>query len=161
MCIIGFWKVTSAYGEFSNWYMKDFVYKGITFNCSEQALMWEKAVLFNDKDIADKILASKDPKQIKALGREVRNFDDSIWSQKRYDIMVDILAEKFKDEKLKHMLLNTADVIIVEASPLDKIWGVGLALENPRIYDEEKWNGTNLLGKALMQVREQIRKEEK
>lgn len=151
---IGFWKVSDSYGEFSNWYICKFTYKGINFISSEQALMYYKACLFNDSKTASSILDETNQSVIKALGRKVANYDDYTWSKYRYNIMVDILKAKFsQDKKLKNLLLNTKDSLIYEASPLDNIWGIGST-------DVNIVKGENLLGKALMEVREFITDKE-
>ncbi len=151
---IGFWKPTDEYGEFSNWYLCPFKYSGITFNSSEQALMWSKAVLFKDTDTASKILKTSNQKDIKQLGREVKNYDDEAWSKIRYSKMVEILYEKFSQNKsLKSKLLSTQRALIYEASPLDKIWGIGSE-------DVNVIKGENLLGRALMEVRNILLEED-
>ena len=147
---IGFWKTSNPFGEFSNWYMGRFTFKDIEFISSEQALMYCKAILFNDDETAIKILQEKNNKNIKQLGREVKNYDDAVWAEKRYNIMVEILKCKFsQNEELKELLLNTRGCLIYEASPLDRIWGIG----STNIDDIR---GQNLLGKALMEVRDFI-----
>ena len=144
---IGFWKVDNLYGEFSNWWLCSFVYKGQFFISSEQALMWEKAKMFGDEEVAERILSTTDQKAIKDLGRQVKNFSDIIWSHKRYYIMRDILLEKFGQNKvLSDLLLSTKNAELFEASPFDKVWGIGSS-------DVNIVNGQNLLGKALMYVR--------
>ena len=144
---IGFWKVDDPYGQFSNWWMCTFTYKGVTFLSSEQALMWEKAKLFGDEETAAKILKTTSQKAIKDLGREVKNYVDLVWAERRYNVMVDILIEKFgQNEVLKEALMNTEDADLYEASPFDKIWGIGST-------DVNDIHGKNLLGRALMHVR--------
>lgn len=147
---IGFWKVLDVYGEFSNWYLCDFSYAGQDFISSEQALMWKKAKMFGDENIAEKILQTTNQGQIKKLGRQVKNYDDKKWAESRYDIMVAILHEKFSQNiELEAVLLSTVGAELYEASPYDKIWGIGSATT-------DCINGQNLLGKALMQIRKHI-----
>ena len=147
---IGFFKPGDLYGEFSNWYLCDFSYKGQDFISSEQALMWRKAKMFGDENIAEKILQTTNQGQIKKLGRQVKNYDDKKWAEARYDIMVEILHEKFSQNKeLEATLLSTVGMELCEASPYDSIWGIGSA-------STDCINGQNLLGKALMQVRKNI-----
>ena len=86
-----------------------------------------------------------------------KNYKDKIWASRRYQAMVDALTAKFQDPELKRILLNTGDRILVEASPYDRIWGIGLSEQSPFIYDEKNWKGQNLLGKALMEVREKLK----
>lgn len=158
-------------GEFSNWYDCQFKYKGLTFYNSEQAFMWEKAMYFEDKEIAEKILNTPDPKENKKLGRKVKNFNPELWMVVSYPIMVAVNMAKyyqgqksnetkyFKSRRAKTALLDTGDKILVEASPYDKIWGIGLGSDNDDCLDEAKWQGMNLLGKALMEVRKSLRDE--
>jgi ribA/ribD-fused uncharacterized protein len=144
---IGFWKVSDDYGEFSNWYLCSFVYMGVRFHSSEQALMWYKARCFADIEIAEKILKTNNQAEIKKLGRQVKNYDEEIWSLIRFNVMCDILYHKFsQDLILRDKLLSTGDADIYEASPYDKIWGIGSANVNDI-------KGENLLGRALMKVR--------
>jgi hypothetical protein len=116
--------------------------------------MWEKALFFNDEKIAHLILTSPDPRVNKELGRSIKNFDSKKWSKISYDIMVTVNYAKFDQNKhLKNTLLSTKDKTIVEASPHDMIWGIGLYWTNDDCLNESKWRGQNLLGKALMDVR--------
>lgn len=128
------------------------------FNCCEQWMMYIKARYFNDMATAAAILATNDPQRQKALGRSVKNYDDVSWSKIRYQVVVDGNLRKFtQNPELGEMLKATGDRIIVEGSPYDKVWGVGLLWSDDRILDEKNWRGENLLGKALMKVREKIR----
>lgn len=143
--------------ELSNWYMCTFQYKGHTFYNSEQAYMWEKALYFNDDSTANKILQEPDPKKNKKLGREVINFNADEWSKVCFDIMVNVNVAKYSSSlTLKTLLLGTKPKTLVEASPLDNIWGIGLHWENDLVLDEKNWKGQNLLGKALMEVRNKL-----
>ncbi len=151
-------------GPFSNWHPANFVmgfrdhYK---FNCAEQAMMFSKAFMFGDNEVADKILKTKKPGEQKALGRAVRNYNEEQWAEKREWVVDEILYQKFtQNEDLKNILLETGDRIIVEASPYDKVWGIAMGVDKyPEILDQNNWKGQNLLGKCLMRVREKIRKE--
>ena len=145
-----FWKDNTP---FSNFYKTNFSYEGKKLTFSEQGFMLRKAMLFDPSQIG-KILTVKNPYEAKMAGRAVRNYNEKVWSENRYNIMVDVLKAKFSDPKLKEILLRTGNRVIVEASPYDKIWGVGLDMEDPKILDEKNWRGQNLLGKALMEVRE-------
>ena len=158
-------------GEFSNWYDCQFKYKGLTFFNSEQAFMWEKAIYFGDNKIAEEILINPDPKLCKKLGRKVKNFNPESWMIVSYSIMVAVNLAKynqgkhsndiryFKSRRARRELLETGDKILVEASPYDKIWGIGLGLDNDDCLNEAKWQGMNLLGKALMEVRKTLNEE--
>ncbi len=141
--------------NFEKCYIK---YKGHLFATTEQAFMWEKAIFFNDHESASKILKEENPAKAKKLGREVKNFDDSKWSKVCYEIMYKINYEKyFQNTRLKNILLNTGDKMIIEANPKDTRWGVGLSAEDDRVLDESQWQGENLLGKVLMQVRDELK----
>ena len=153
-----FWKNRSP---FSNWYPSRFTHNGITYTRGEQYMMYQKAMLFGDTEIAQQILDTDNPAEQKDLGRKVRNYDDSIWSAKRVDIMVDGLYAKFsQNEKLRAALLDTGFTEIAEASPMDRIWGIGYAEDHPYALDKTKWTGQNLLGIVLMRVRDKIREDE-
>lgn len=148
-----FWKNNTP---FSNFYRKPFTYKGHRLLFSEQAFILKKAELF-DKSMIDKIVHATRPDEAKQYGRQIKNYKDKIWASRRYQAMVDALTAKFQDPELKRILLNTGDRILVEASPYDRIWGIGLSEQSPFIYDEKNWKGQNLLGKALMEVREKLK----
>ena len=144
----------------SQWYDCLFEVDGIKYNTSEQYMMAQKALLFEDHETYEKIINSKIPKEIKDLGREVKNFSSDKWNLKKFDIVVKGNIEKFsQNEKLKQFLLKTKDKILVEASPFDKIWGIGMKEDDKDILDESKWKGENLMGKAIMKAREFIKKE--
>ena len=120
--------------------------------------MMEKANLFDPSKV-EAIAQATQPDKAKALGRAVQNYDDAVWSSIRYDKMVEVLRAKFKEPFMRDILLRTGDRIIVEASPYDRIWGVGLDVEDIRVLDEKNWRGQNLLGKALMDVRAELKGE--
>lgn len=144
--------------EFSNWYRSDFTIKGITFNCIEQYMMYAKAKLFGDHEIAEKILKEPQPASQKALGRKVKNYSDDIWHAQRKKIVTAGLVHKFgQNEYLKECLLNTGSRTMVEASKYDKIWGCGLSEDNPKIDNSKNWPGLNLLGECLEQARFALR----
>lgn len=147
-------------GYLSNWYMSDFEYSDIKFNCLEQYMMWSKAKLFNDNQTAEKILASSDCREIKQLGREVRNFNEGVWVTNRTQIVYEGLLEKFRqNEDLRDKLLGTKDEILAECAVHDKIWGIGLSMSDTRRFNKQEWRGMNLLGACLMQVRETLQNE--
>lgn len=141
---------------FSNWYISDFEVKGVPFNSVEQ-FMFCKAKLFGDEAIATKILAASHPRDQKALGRRVQGYDDRVWSQRRPRIVAHGCYAKFsQNAQLRESLMATGNTLLVEASPYDRIWAVGLAENDPRVLDPRQWKGQNLLGLALQEVREKL-----
>ena len=143
---------------FSQWFEIDFEVDGHRYNCAEQYMMAQKAWLFKDIEIFTKILDATDPKVIKTLGREVKNFDPKIWNLHKFEIVVKGNLGKFgENPELEEFLLSTGDKILVEASPYDKIWGIGMKEDTPGIVNPENWKGENLLGFALMEVRNKLR----
>lgn len=147
-----FWGSTSP---FSNWYVHPFVHEQQVFNCSEQAMMYYKAKLFNDIQACENILAESNPRLQKKLGRGIVNFDDTIWKEKRYDIVKDILRSKFLgSSELLSYLQEYKDFIIIEASPYDRIWGIGYDRQNA-LANIDKW-GENLLGKILTELANEL-----
>lgn len=142
---------------FSQWYESPFVLDKIVYPTAEHYMMAQKALLFDDKEIFHEIIQSKHPKQAKDLGRKVKNFDETLWNENRFDIVLRGNIAKFgQHPKLKAYLLGTGDRVLVEASPVDKIWGIGLAKNDDKIHNPLNWQGLNLLGFALMQVRKQF-----
>jgi ribA/ribD-fused uncharacterized protein len=151
-------------GPFSQWYPSEFRIENIisstVFNCAEQAMMYAKAVLMSDMPTADKILASNNPKEQKALGREVSNFNEQLWDSMKYKLVYEANYEKFtQNPSLKRALLDTKGTTLVEASPYDRIWGIGLSEADPRAQDRTQWRGENLLGKILTDLRENLIEE--
>jgi len=130
-----------------------------TFTCAEQYIMVEKARLFKDKQIEEQIRQSSDPKEMKALGKKVKNFNQTIWDKVKYSIVLNGNYYKFSQNKpMRDFLLSTGNKILVEASPLDTIWGIGLKDDNPKANTPTMWRGKNLLGFALMEVRGELRR---
>jgi len=141
-------------GIYSQWAKVKFNDGEKEFSSAEQYMMYRKAVTFNDLEAAEKIMKTNDPKKQKAIGRTVKNFDPDVWSN--MSLAVVTLGNFFKfsqNPKLYKELLATGDKTIVEGSPYDKIWGVGLAWDDPKILDEANWDGQNLLGIAIMETR--------
>ena len=137
----------------SQWYQCPFVVEGQYYNCAEQYMMAEKARIFGDEEIRQQILAEYSQMAMKKLGRKVRNYDDEIWKEKRFDVVVKgNIAKCSQNEKLLDFLLSTDDKILVEASPKDTVWGIGLDESSPEAIQPRKWIGENLLGFALMEV---------
>ena len=153
-----FWKVLEKNCFLSNWWICEIDYDGKKFVSSEQLFMYLKAKLFYDDEVAEKIMQTSRQNEIKALGREVKNFDETIWNKHKYELMFIANKAKFRlDYEITDMLLATGDAQLVEASPLDKIWGIGLDAETAENTPEEDWPGENLLGKVLMDVRDLIK----
>ncbi len=117
-----------------------------------------KARLFGDEDALERILVAPDPKSAKAIGREVRGFDDKTWKANCRQIVTEGNVYKFsQNEELRKVLLSTGNAVLVEAAPRDQIWGIGLGQDNPKARDPNQWRGQNLLGFVLMDVREKLR----
>ena len=141
----------------SNWHPCRFSYHGVDFTSVEQFMMFSKAKLFGDENAAAEILAARHPKDQKAIGRGVKGFDLATWEGKRESIVYVGCREKFaQNPGLRSLLLATAPTELVEASPYDRIWGVGLGERDPLILDKANWRGTNLLGITLMKVRDTL-----
>lgn len=138
-------------------YQEDSKSKAI-FNTAEQAMMFGKAIMFGDFRIAHEILVNSSPKIQKDLGRQVKNYDDVVWSKHRLDWVTFVNHHKFKqNEDLKNFLVDTCkNYIMCESSPIDRVWGIGFTEKDEQTYDIQQWNGQNLLGRALMRVREQL-----
>ena len=144
---------------FSQWYDSPFVEGEVKYLTAAHYMMHAKANLFNDLNAAAKVLSAKTPGEAKAIGREIQGFDEEQWVRSRFDIVVKANLAKFTSTpELKEFLMNTSNKVLVEASPVDRIWGIGIANDNPSIENPKEWNGLNLLGYALMEVREQLMK---
>lgn len=142
----------------SQWYPCMFEADGVIYCCTEQYMMAQKAILFGDPDTCEKIMAADDPRTIKALGREIKGFEQKKWNANKYQIVLKGNLAKFsQNEELKEYLLSTGDAILAEASPYDDIWGIKLPMEDPRAKDPAAWQGENLLGFALMETRDILR----
>ncbi|MGG4607207.1 NADAR family protein [Providencia sp. Me31A] len=142
---------------FSQWYPSPFIVDGHRFASAEHFMMAEKAHLFGDIETREKIIHAPNPGAAKAFGREVRGFNQEIWDANRFAIVVAANMAKFsQNEVLKQFLLSTNERVLVEASPVDKIWGIGLAEDAENIENPLTWKGLNLLGFALMEVRTQL-----
>lgn len=144
-------------GIYSQWYLADMVVDGITFNSCEQYMMYRKALLFNDKETSEEILLEKNPREQKKWGRKIKNFDKVIWEQNCLSIVYKGNLAKFTQNlKLQQELLNTEDRFLVEASPLDTIWGIGMAQYDEGVDNPLNWKGLNLLGQVLTLVKNQL-----
>lgn len=169
--VLPFYTHRGPTGFLSNFFPRAFVYKlpkfvriyageRVTVKHAEQAIMLTKAALFGDKEAYDRMLQALSPASCKRLGRMVRNFDQRVWDTHACRIICHILKGKFANKPLRALLLDTNDLVLAEASPRDRIWGIGLAKTDPRAAIPADWRGTNLLGWALMQERERLRHAE-
>lgn len=141
----------------SQWWNCSFQVKNRTYHTAEQYMMAQKALLFKDEKIFKRIMEADHPGEYKRLGREIVNFSDKIWKQHRMRIVVEGNCAKFsQNPELKAYLLSTKDRVLVEASPHDRIWGIGMSKSNPQIENPTAWKGLNCLGFALMQTRDLI-----
>ena len=142
---------------FSQWWVSSFEVDKVIYKTAEHWMMAKKAELFKDHAILEKILQAKSPAEAKKFGREVKNYNETLWLAARFDIVKEGNYHKFsQNPELKTFLLNTKERVIVEASPVDAIWGIGMAGDHKDILNPEKWRGLNLLGFALMEVRDEL-----
>ncbi|MNH98781.1 Swarming motility protein YbiA [compost metagenome] len=145
---------------FSQWYPCYFIVDEHTFNCAEQYMMYAKALLFRDEETAMQILRARTPREQKELGRKVSGFNDTGWNKHCRDIVYQGNREKFlQNEELLQLLLDTKGTTLVEASPTDRIWGVGLSEDDPRIRSRSSWRGSNWLGEVLTKLRDDLLQE--
>ncbi|WP_433473999.1 NADAR family protein [Spirillospora sp. CA-142024] len=148
---------TPGRGYLSQWWPSPFTVEGTVYATAEHYMMAEKARLFGDEETAAAIVAAAHPRRAKDLGRRVRDFDERIWQDNRAAIVTRGNEAKFAQNKdLRDYLLGTRDRILVEASPLDRVWGIGLTADDPRAEDVTAWRGLNLLGFALMTARDSL-----
>jgi ribA/ribD-fused uncharacterized protein len=145
-------------GCLSQWWPAEFTVDGVTYATAEHFMMRAKALLFGDTEIADRVPAAPHPGEAKKLGRQVRGFDEQAWASRRFDLVVAGNVAKFgQNAALRNYLLGTGDRVLVEASPRDRVWGIGLGAANELATSPEHWRGLNLLGFALMAARHQLR----
>lgn len=156
-----FWGHTNKYDEaigkfcFSQWYISPFTVNGITYKTAEHWMMAGKARLFADNEIFEKIIQCDSPKEAKALGRQVSRYDDQLWNEHKYDVVRQGNIHKFSQHPdCAEYLIQTGHQIIVEASPTDAVWGIGLSHDSKNIDNPYSWRGENLLGFALMETRD-------
>jgi ribA/ribD-fused uncharacterized protein len=144
-------------GCLSQWWPAAFIVDGVRYATAEHFMMWSKAALFGDDATAATILAAPHPHRAKALGREVRAFDEEAWELERFGIVVAASVAKFgQNAELGAFLQRTGERVLVEASPIDRVWGIGLAADDERAEDPSQWRGLNLLGFALMEARSRL-----
>ena len=152
MTIVCFHNPNEENGYLSNWYPSKFTVNDVDFSSMEQYMMYKKAVCFGDK-----ILATDDVAEIKAFGRLVANYNESYWNGVRQIVVFEGLTAKFsQNEDLKAKLKATENSILAECAVRDRIWGIGLSMNDPDRLKIDKWEGQNLLGYALMMVRERL-----
>lgn len=157
--IICFHNPDEANGYLSNWYLSDFEVNGIKYSSMEQYMMYQKAVLFRDTEAAKHILGISDVGKIKALGRSVKDYDDLVWNGLRQIIVYEGLLEKFRqNDELKKKLLATEQDILAECAVQDRIWGIGLSMQDEKRFDMHEWKGQNLLGFSLVLVRSALQR---
>lgn len=142
-------------GPFSNWHPSPFQIDNVWYNCGEQWMMAAKARFFGDMEALAKIMSAVDPREQKAYGRQIKNFDKAKWDEASPDLVFKGCLAKFEqNEDLKRIILSTIGTTLVEASPEDRIWGIGLRKDDPRAQRRETWLGENRLGNTLMRVRD-------
>lgn len=147
-------------GKFSQWHKSPFKVNDVVYNCAEQFMMQQKALIFNDLETAQKIMKTSNPKKQKELGRAVKNFHPQKWNDVAKEIaFLGNYAKFSQNPVLRRKLILTGDVEIAEASPIDTIWGIGLSDKHPDAWDKNKWKGTNWLGEILMKVRTKLKEE--
>ncbi|MEV6941291.1 NADAR family protein [Streptomyces sp. NPDC051172] len=144
----------------SQWWPSPFTVDGVAYATAEHWMMAAKARLFDDTEAERRVLAAEHPSQAKKAGRLVRGFDEGTWERERFGIVLEGSVHKFAAHTdLREFLVNTGDRVLVEASPVDRVWGIGLAADDEAATDPERWRGPNLLGFALMEARERLREE--
>lgn len=157
MNVICFHNPDEENGYLSNWYPSQFTVDDVTFSSMEQYMMYCKANCFGDEAVAKQILATDDVAEIKALGRKVSNYDDNVWNGVRQIVVYKGLMAKFsQNEDLKAELKTTENMILAECAVNDRIWGIGLSMKDSDRFERSKWKGQNLLGYALMMVRDSL-----
>jgi ribA/ribD-fused uncharacterized protein len=147
-------------GIYSQWYQSPMTIDGITYVTAEQYMMHQKALLFGDTEIAEEVMVTKHPADQKKLGRRIKNFDKNEWDKVNLQIVYKGNYAKYtQNEELKQLLVNTGDRLIVESSPEDRIWGIGLHENDPNVDNPLTWKGQNLLGWAITLVKQEILKQ--
>lgn len=142
----------------SQWYPSEIALFGEEFKTAEHLMMYHKARFFGDTHAMEQILKADHPKIAKKWGRLVTGFDSKVWDENKYEIVKDVNLLKFTQNiRMAEFLLNTGNKILVEASPYDPVWGIGMKSTDDGVYDVDQWKGENLLGFALMEVRDLIK----
>ncbi len=157
MNVICFHNPDEENGCLSNWYLSDFTVDGMKFSSMEQYMMYKKAITFNDTAIAKQILDTDNVSVIKNLGRQVSNYNNTVWNGIRQIVVYEgLLAKYTQNEELKSFLKSTGDTMLAECAVNDRIWAIGLLMTDPNRFDMSKWQGQNLLGFATMLVRNKL-----
>lgn len=152
-----FHKPDDKNGYLSNWYQSAFSLKGMKFTSVEQYMMYRKAIMFEDYSARNRVLSTSDAAKIKEIGRSVKNYDEKIWNGQRQLIVYQGLLAKFsQNDVLRARLLNTGSAVIAECAVTDRIWGIGLSVDDDRRFLIDHWQGENLLGFSLMQARNML-----
>lgn len=155
--IVRFHKIDEENGYLSNWYMRDFEIDGKTYCCVEQYMMEQKALLFADLEIAEQIMQTRNQQKMQDLGRAVRNFESVVWDgRKQLIVYTGILAKFEQNPDLFDRLAATGSATLVECSRSDKIWGIGMGMDDPDAANPAKWKGKNLLGFTLVAARTEL-----
>ncbi len=159
--MICFFHENEDYGCFSNWFISLFTYAGKKYASAEQFMMYHKVMLFREYGLADKIMATSNPAIAKKLARQpFPEFDHALWERVCYNIVKRGVGAKFRQNKaIQDILINTGNEVIAECSPYDMKWGIGIDIDDPKRLDVSKWTGRNLLGRILMEVREELVQE--
>ena len=158
MAVICFHNPDEENGYLSNWYPSPFTLDGVAFSSMEQYMMYRKAVCFGDDKVAAQILVTEDVAEIKTLGRLVSGYDESLWNGVRQIVVYEGLLAKFsQNSESGEQLKKAGNTVLAECAVKDRIWGIGLSMRDPDRLDRAKWQGQNLLGYALMMVREKLR----
>lgn len=157
MNVVCFHNPDEENGYLSNWFLSDFTVDDIRFTSMEQFMMYRKAVCFHDSNTAKQILDTDDVRRIKELGRLVQGYNDHYWNGVRQIVVYEgLFAKFFQNAELKEQLKRTGTELLAECAVNDRIWGIGLSMTNPERLVPAKWKGHNLLGYALMMVREKL-----
>lgn len=159
--MIGFFHPNEEYGCFSNWYPAAFDYAGVHFANSEQFMMFHKVMMFHKLELADQIMRTSDPAKCKRIaGQKFSEFDSELWEKTCQTVVKRGVKAKFsQNEDILKILLGTGNALLAECSPYDKKWGIGIDIKDPDRLVIAKWKGRNLLGRILMEVREELRQE--
>ena len=159
--MIGFFHEDEEYGCFSNWYPAEFDYAGIHFAHSEQFMMYHKVLMFRKLELAEQIMQTNDPAECKKIaGQRFSEFNAAVWEKTCYRIVRRGVRAKFvQNPEILQILLGTGNTLLAECSPYDKKWGIGINITDPDRLNIANWKGKNLLGRILMEIREELRRE--